>query len=198
MTKISFSSERESYSVILSQIHKSLCLLVKKKSLLKSPSTDQLGLTNLVLVKLLPKHVEAMSGIYVDDYLTAGPPKIVEAFMTTLRKLWKTSEPQFLTLDHELTFLGVILRKTVDGILLHQQLYTDDLPQEHAPHMSARKRTTTGEPEHFQTEAPLPPNPSIPEQGGSRGVNGFLVVSFGFQQGHVLILFTLCPLLLKY
>ena len=89
-----------------------------------------------------------MSGIYVDDYLTAGPPKLVEAFMNTLRKLWKTSEPQFLTLDHELTFLGVTLR-TVDGILLHQQLYIDDLLQEHAPHMSATNITTTSEPEYF-------------------------------------------------
>ena len=129
MTKLTFSSEGESYSVILSQIHKSLCLLVKTKSLLKSPSTDRFGLTNLVL----PEHVEALSGIYVDDYLTSGPPKLVEAFMTTLRKLWKTSEPQYLALDHELTFLGVTLRKTPEGILLHQQLYTDDLLQEHAP-----------------------------------------------------------------
>ena len=54
------------------------------------------------------------------------PPKLVEAFVT-LRKRWKTSEPQYLTLDHELTFLGVTLRRTAEGILLHQQLYTDDL-----------------------------------------------------------------------
>ena len=67
-------------------------LLVKTKSLLKNPSTDQFGLTNLVL----PEHVEAMSRIYVDDYLTAGPPKLVEAFMTTLRKLWKTSHSSSL------------------------------------------------------------------------------------------------------
>ena len=83
--------------------------------------------------------------------------------MNTLRKLRKTSEPQYLTPDHELTFLGVTLRRTDDGILFHQQLYADDLLQEHAPHMSARKRTTSSEPEHFQKEAPLPPNPSIPE-----------------------------------
>ena len=88
--------EGESYSVILSQIHKSLCVLVKTKFLLKNPSVDQFGLTNLVLLE----HVEAMSGIYVDDYFTAGPPKFVEAFMNTLRKLWKTSEPQFLSFDH--------------------------------------------------------------------------------------------------
>ena len=45
MTKISFYSKGESYSVILFQIHKSLCLLVKTKSLLKNPFTDQFGLT---------------------------------------------------------------------------------------------------------------------------------------------------------
>ena len=156
MTKLTFSSEGESYSVILSQIHKSLCLLVKTKSLLKHPSTDQFGLTNLVL----PEHVEALSGIGVDDYLTAGPPKLVEAFMATLRRLWKTSEPQHLTLDHELTFLGVTLRR---------------IPE-------ARKRTTTGEPEHFQKEAPLPPDPSIPEpqewiKRGQRILGGLLWLS---------------------
>ena len=37
MTNITFTSEGESYSVILSQVHKSLCLLVKTKSLLKNP-----------------------------------------------------------------------------------------------------------------------------------------------------------------
>ena len=97
--------------------------------------------------------------------------------MNTLRKLWKTSEPQFLTLNHELTFLGVTLRRTVVGILLHQQLYTDDLLQEHAPHVSARKRTTTGEPEHFQKDAPLPPNPSIPKRikRGQRILGGLLL-----------------------
>ena len=43
MTKISFSSEGESYSVILSQIHKTLCLLVK------NPSKVQFGLKNFPL-----------------------------------------------------------------------------------------------------------------------------------------------------
>ena len=62
MTKISFSSEGESYSVILSQIHKPLCLLVKTKSLLKNPSIDQFGLTNLVV----PDDVEAMNRLYVE------------------------------------------------------------------------------------------------------------------------------------
>ena len=63
ITKITFKSEGESYAVMLSQIQ-----TVKTKSLLKNPFTDQFGLTNLVL----PEHAEAISGIYVDDYLTAG------------------------------------------------------------------------------------------------------------------------------
>ena len=74
MTKVRFTSERGRYSVILSQIHKSLCLIVKTSSLLDKPSTSHLGFTNQVR----PQEVVAMSGNYVDDYLTVGPPLIVE------------------------------------------------------------------------------------------------------------------------
>ena len=59
--------------------------------------------------------------------------------MKTLRRLWKTSEPQYLTIDHELTFLGVTLQLTSEGILLHQRLYTEDLLQEHSPHCCSSK-----------------------------------------------------------
>ena len=52
---------------------------------------------------------------------------------------------------------------TSEGILLHQRLYTEDVLQEHSPHITARRRTTSGEPEHFQKDAPLPPDPNIPE-----------------------------------
>ena len=45
MTKVRFTSEGEHYSVILSQIHKSLCLIVKTSSLKDDPPTDHLGLT---------------------------------------------------------------------------------------------------------------------------------------------------------
>ena len=88
-----------------------------------------------------------------------------------------------MTLDHELTFLGVTLQLTSEGILLHQRLYTEDLLQEHSPHITARRRTTSGEPEHFQKDAPLPPDPNIPETSGvdkERATNsraGFLWLS---------------------
>ena len=87
-----------------------------------------------------------------------------------------------MTLDHELTFLGVTLQLTSEGILLHQRLYTEDLLQEHSPHITARRRTTSGEPEHFQKDAPLPPDPNIPEhqewiKRGQRILGGFLWLS---------------------
>ena len=47
----------------------------QNQSLLKQPSTDQFGLTTLAL----PEHAEALSGIYVDDYLSAGPLKVIES-----------------------------------------------------------------------------------------------------------------------
>ena len=110
--------------MLISQIHKSLCLIVKTSSLLADPLTDQPGSSYEVV---------AMSGIYVDDYLTVGPPSVVESFMLTLRKKWKTSDPQYLTYDHELTFLGVTLQLTTEGILLHQKLYTESLHVEEQP-----------------------------------------------------------------
>ena len=67
---MTFASEGESYAVILSQVHKSLCLIVKQQSLQDHfPTTDSFGLTS----RVLPHQVVAHSGIYVDDFLTAGP-----------------------------------------------------------------------------------------------------------------------------
>ena len=64
MTKVRFTSEGEHYSVLISQIRTSLCLIVKTSSLLTNPFTDHLGLTNQA-----PSHeVVAMNSIYVDDY----------------------------------------------------------------------------------------------------------------------------------
>ena len=64
------------------------------RSLIKNPATDHFELAN----KVLAHEMIAMSGTYVDDYLTVSPPPIVEAFVITLRKvkrkLWRTSDPQ--------------------------------------------------------------------------------------------------------
>ena len=83
-----------------------------------------------------------------------------KSFLATLRKMWKTSDPQLLTMDVELPFLGVPSWMTKDGLFLHQHHYTLDFLHEHSSHISARKRTTSGEPEPFRKEAPLPPDPT--------------------------------------
>ena len=160
LTNLTFASEGESYAVILSQVHKSLCLIVKQQSLQDhSPTTDAFGLTS----RVLPDQVVALSGIYVDDFLTAGPPQVVRSFLAALRKMWRTSDPQFLSLDADLPFLGVSIRMTKNGILLHQHHYTQDLLHNHSSHISARKRNTSGEPTHFQKDPPLPPDPTNSE-----------------------------------
>ena len=63
----------------------------------------------------------------------------------------------------ELPFLGVSIRMTDEGMLLHQHHYTQDFLREHSSHISVRKRTTSGEPEHFRRETPLLPDPSNSE-----------------------------------
>ena len=92
----------------------------------------------------------AMSGLYVDDFLRAGPSVVVSSLLAALRKMWKTSDPQHLTTGAVLPFLGVSIRMTKDGLLLHQHHYTLDFLREHSSHISAQKRT-------------LPPDPSNSE-----------------------------------
>ena len=93
-----------------------------------------------------------MSGTYMDDFLTNGPYPVVRSFLDTLRKMWKTSDPQYLALNSELPILGVSIGVTDEGILLHQHHYTQDFLREHSSHISVRKRTTSGQPEHFRRE----------------------------------------------
>ena len=124
MTQVSFSAEGEPYSVVFSQIHKSLCLIVKTTTAsLKKAETTMFGWTPKVKVE----DAIAMSGVHVGDCLRVGPSKVVDALMTTLRKLWKTSEPQCTSFTQHLTFLGVTVVKLQD---------TEDLLKEHAAHLT--------------------------------------------------------------
>ena len=118
-------------SALLSEVHRSLCLIVKEASLIH-PTTDHLGLT----ARVSPTDVVALSGIYVDDFLTTGPRHVVESFLNTLRKMWKTSEPQFLSSDGELQFLGETIIMTSLELMLHQHFYTEDFLKEYGPFTS--------------------------------------------------------------
>ena len=69
----------------------------------------------------------------------------------------------------DLPLLGVSTRMTKEGFLLHQNHYTQDFLREHSAYISpisARKRTTSGEPEHFRREPPLPLDPLDPQHQG--------------------------------
>ena len=93
----------------------------------------------------------------MDDCLTTGPRHVVESFLDTLRKVWKTSDPQFLSSDGELHFLGADHRHDLTwGLMLHQHFYTEDFVKEYGPFVSARNRNTAGEPDHFKKDDPEP------------------------------------------
>ena len=51
----------------------------------------------------------------------------------TLRKMWKTSEPQFLSSDGELQLFGVSMIVTSLGLMPHQHFYTEDFLKEYDP-----------------------------------------------------------------
>ena len=84
-----FTVEGEPHCILLSQIHRSLCLIVRKASLLDQPLVDHLGLTTTVL----PEDIVAISGIYVGDFLTAGPKIVVHSYLATLRRCGRHLNP---------------------------------------------------------------------------------------------------------
>ena len=123
----------------MSQIHRSLCLIVRQRSLQNhSLSTDHFGLTS----RVPPQEVIAMKGIYVDDFLTAGPCPVVRSFLATSRYLTHLDVEDVRStisdMDAELPFLRVSTRMTKDGLLLHQHHYTLDFLREHSSHISRR------------------------------------------------------------
>ena len=154
MTKVKFKVQGEPIVVIVSQVHQSLCMLVKERDLIDNPDITAYGLTK----RIEPRRILAMVGIYVDDYLTVGQPETVEKFLSYLRRLWNTSDPQYLSQSSELPFLGLTIQRSPSGLFLHQVQYAELLLEEHASHIPKRTRTTTGEAESFKEEQ----NPSQP------------------------------------
>ena len=160
LQKVAFTCSGDRYRLLLSEVHHSICLLVKEHDILKEPVTSSAGLTQ----RVDPAHVVALCGIYVDDFLTVGDARVVGAFLAYIQKLWKTSEPLYLTPESPLEFLGITIEKLGQGLLLHQMNYTDELMKEYAGSIAQRERFTTGEPEHFEQEAPHPPDMNNPEE----------------------------------
>ena len=159
MSKMKFRAKGESYCVKVSEIHRSICLIVREADLLSQPVTLHTGLTH----KVLPEKVAALCGIYVDDYISTGPKEIVSCFLSHLRITWKTSDPLFLIPGVDFSFLGITLEISSFGILLHQRVYTEAILDEYKDVIPQRKRVTTGEPEHFDKSPPIVPDLNNPE-----------------------------------
>ena len=113
MTKVKFKVQGETAKVIVSQVHQSLCMIVKEHDLIDNPDISQYGITK----RVEPTKIMAMIGIYVDDYLTVGQPETVEKFLSYLRRLWNTSDPQYLSQSSELPFLGLTIQRSPSGLL---------------------------------------------------------------------------------
>ena len=73
METMTFRCRGESYKVLISEVHKSILLLVREQDVLSPPQLTYAGLSQ----RVQPKDVMALCGIYVDDYLSAGPHDIV-------------------------------------------------------------------------------------------------------------------------
>ena len=159
MTKVKLKVQGESVKVIVSQVHQSLCMMVKERDLIGNSDISQYGITK----RVEPKRILAMVGIYVDDYLTVGQPETVETFLSYLRRLWNTSAPQYLSQSSELPFLGLTIQRSPSGLFLHQVQYAELLLEEHASHIPKRARTTTGEAESFKEEQNPSPDQNNPE-----------------------------------
>ena len=89
METMTFRSRGESYKVLISEIHRSILLLVREQDVLASPQLTYAGLSQ----RVQPKDVMALCGIYVDDFLSVGPHDIVTSILEHLRSIWKTTDP---------------------------------------------------------------------------------------------------------
>ena len=86
METMTFRSRGESYRVLISEIHRSILLLVREQECLEvTTAFTYAGLNQ----RVQPKDVMALCGIYVDDYLSVGPLDIVTSFLEPLRSIWK-------------------------------------------------------------------------------------------------------------
>ena len=161
VTKVKFKVQGKTAKVVVSQVHQSLRMIVKERDLIDNPDISQYGITK----RVEPTKILAMIGIYVDDYLTVGQPENVEKFLSYLRRLWNTIDPQYLSQSSELPFLGLTIQRSPSGLFLHQAQYAELPLEEHASHIPKRARTTTGEAESFEEEQ----NPAQPPDMSNPG-----------------------------
>ena len=134
MANIRFRSQGEVMRILMSQVHRSLCHIVREKDIITSPTTDDFGLTSQVS----PEDIKGLIGIYVDDYLASGSKVLLHDFFQHLRGIWKTSDPLYLSPGMDFPFLGVTVEKRPYGLLIHQEAYTDEFLKEYGGYVTAQ------------------------------------------------------------
>ena len=157
METMSFRCGRESFKVLISEIHRSILLLVRELHPFVGERTRCIVNTQADLHWSQPEDVLALCGIYVDDFLSVCPHDIIISFLEHLRAIWKTTDPVYLTPGDEFSFLGITLELTSVGLLL-QKAYTEAFFEEYEDVIPQRKRATTREPEHYDKDAKSPPD----------------------------------------
>ena len=83
METMSFRCRGESFKVLISEIHRSILLLVREQDVLSTPQATYTGLSQ----RVQPKDVLALCGVYMDDYLSVDPHDIVTSFLEHLRAI---------------------------------------------------------------------------------------------------------------
>eukprot|EP00971_Amphidinium_carterae_P344016 6484124-Amphidinium_carterae.1 len=97
-------------------------------------------------IKVNPALVHGLIGVFVDDLLKTGTHGLLTSVITRIRKLWKAGDPDFLTPQKSLLFLGVRIEHHQDGLHIHQQSYTKELLKKFGYNKGIRSRTTTAAP----------------------------------------------------
>ena len=72
------------------------------------------------------KGVQAWIAIYVDDLMVIGDTPTLDCVLSALMSQWKCTPPQRL-FDGPISFNGVELSRSSDGIIVHQARYTQEL-----------------------------------------------------------------------
>ncbi|CAE7197715.1 GIP [Symbiodinium sp. CCMP2592] len=71
--------------------------------------------------------------VYVDDIMLAGPLSLVKGMASTIGKIWKVSELDVLSADHDIRFLGceIATNENMDCIYVHQRPYINEILRHH-------------------------------------------------------------------
>eukprot|EP00971_Amphidinium_carterae_P068209 1350596-Amphidinium_carterae.1 len=114
-------------------------------------------------VRVNPAQVHGLIGVFVDDLLKTGTQGLMNSVIAKIRKLWKAGDPEFLTPQKSLLFLGVRIEQRPDSLHIHQQSHTRELLKKFGCTKGIRSRTTTAAPERFGQSPPVPPDPANPQ-----------------------------------